>query len=366
MKCLRLAVLGMLLAGCGSERGTLNAEPPPTLRAQKADLDSAAPDAAPPDTPPKIEGQVMSRVRATVNGKPILEDELRETCWLPLRQIANAPEPQRTNLQKEIINAKLNELIDREVLYTEAEARLGKRDEVWGKLRDYAEKEYDKQVKSMEQRSGAKDEEELKKALETQGMTLFNLKRQITRSFVANEFARSIIFKEIEALGHPEFLRYYEEHPGEFQNEDRVHWQDIFLDDTGFANRDECRKLAEKIAEQAREGTSMADLSEKHNMGESKYRKGEGLGQKRGEVKPSEVEGYLFGMKEGQIMLVEFPTGYHIIRLDHRDFAGPQPLDKQTQLEIKRKLSNIIADREYKRLLKEMRSKATIQILLDD
>lgn len=365
MKCLRLAVLGMLLAGCSSDRGTVNAEPPPTLRAQKADLDAAVESAA-PDAPPKIEGKVMSRVRATVNGKPILEDELRETCWMPLRQISNAPEPQRTNLQKEIINAKLNELIDREVLYGEAEARLLKNEQVWAKLKDFGEKEFDKQVKSMEQRAGAKDEEELKTALTTQGMTLFNLKRQITRSFIANEFARSIIFKQIDQLGHPELLRYYEEHPGEFQNEDRVHWQDIFLDDTAFANREECRRMAEQIAEQLREGSSMAELSEKHNMGESKYRKGEGLGQKRGEIKPPEVEGYLFQLQDGQIMIVEFPTGYHIIRLEHRDFAGPQPFDKQTQVEIKRKLSNIIADREYKRLLKDLRGKATIQILLDE
>ncbi len=361
MKCVRLAVLGMLLVGCGSDRGTLNAEPPPTLRAQKADLDAAAPEPT-----PKIEGQVMSRVRATVNGKPILEDELRESCWIALRQISSMPEPQRGNMQKEIVNTKLNDLIDREVLYTEAEARLGKRDEVWAKLRDYGEKEYDKQVKAMQQRSGAKDEEELKKGLAQQGMTLFNLKRQIVRGFIANEFARSIIFKQIDALGHPELQRYYDEHPGEFQNDDRVHWQDIFIDDAAFPNRDECRRTAEKIAEQAREGTSMADLSEKNNMGESKYRKGEGLGQKRGEIKPSELESYLFQMQEGQIMIVEFPTGYHIIRMYQRDFAGPQPFDKQTQADIKRKLSNIIAEREYKRLLKELRSKATIQILMDD
>lgn len=360
MKCIRLAVLGMLLAGCGSDRGTLNAEPPPNARAQKADLDVAV------EPPAKVEGQLMSRVRATVNGRPILEDELREACWFALREASMMPQPQQGIRQKEILNAKLSELIDREVLYGEAEDRLGKRQEVWGKLKDYGEKEFDKQVKAMEKRSGAKDEEELKKGLAQQGMTLFNLKRQIVRGFVANEFARSKIFPIIEGLGHPELRRYYDEHPGEFQNEDRVRWQDIFIDAAAFPTPDEARRLSEKVAEQARESATMAQLSEQYNMGESKYRKGEGLGQKRGEIKPPELEGYLFQMKERQVMIVEFQTGYHIIRLEGRDFAGPQPFDKQTQIEIKRKLSNLIADREYKRLLKELRTKATIQILLDD
>src|SRR5262245_27287288 len=164
MKCIRLALLVMLLVGCSSDRGLLNADPPPTARAQKADLDAAVPDPA-----PKVEGQVMSRVRATVNGRPILEDELREACWLPLREIGSLPEPQLGLRQKEVLMAKLNELIDREVLYGEAEDRLSKRADVWGKLRDYGEKEFDKQVRAMEQRSGAKDEEELKKGLAQQG-----------------------------------------------------------------------------------------------------------------------------------------------------------------------------------------------------
>jgi hypothetical protein len=353
----------MLLAGCTSERGALSAGSMPTARMQKADLDSAV-----AEPPPKVEGHVASRVRATVNGRPILDDELREACWLPLREIANLPQPQLGLRQKEILQQKLNELIDREVLYGEAEDRLLKREQVWKKLMEFGDKEFDKTIRSMQHRSGAKNEDELREVLAAQGMTMFNLKRQIVRGFVANEFARSRIFPRIDQLGHNELRRYYDEHPGEFQNEDRVKWEDIFIDadSPAFKGRSEARQLAEQVAEQARLGASMAVLSEQYNMGESKYRKAEGMGGKRGEIKPIEVEPYLFQMQEGQVMIVELPTGYHIIRLAQRDFAGPQPFDERTQNEIRKKLTSIIADREYKRLIKELRSKATIQVMLDD
>lgn len=101
MKGYRLAVLAMLLAGCGADRDNLAAGPLPTARMQKADLDAAV------ETPPKIGGQVASRVRATVNGRPILDDELRESCWGPLREAANLPQPQQGIRQKEILTQNL-------------------------------------------------------------------------------------------------------------------------------------------------------------------------------------------------------------------------------------------------------------------
>ena len=63
---------------------------------------------------------------------------------------------------------------------------------------------------------------------------------------------------------------------------------------------------------------------------------------------------------------MELPTGFHVLRLVQREFAGLQPFDDKTQSEIRRKLTNLIADREYKRIVKELRRKATIQVFLND
>ena len=364
MKWHHLAATIVIVAGCGSERASLAQDLPPSItRMQRSDL-----VVAPPAEPaPKVEGFVASKLRALVNGRPILDDELREAAWMMLREAEQFPEPQKSAAQKEVLQRELDKLIDRELLFGEAEDRLGKRPQVWAKLTDFSEKEFERQMRSMQQRANAKSEDELKQMLATQGMSLANLKRGVTRSFIGNEFMRSKIFPLIDAIGHSEIRRYFEEHPGEFQNDDRVKWQTMFIDADAPAvgGRDKAKELAENIADQLRKGGDFAALSDQHNMGESKYRKGDGLGQKRGQISPPDMEPVLFSMQLNEVKIIEMPTGFHILRVVERDFAGPQPFDEKTQGEIKRKLTNMIADREFKRIVKDLRRKAAIQTFFE-
>src|SRR5262249_25404253 len=130
--------------------------------------------------------------------------------------------------------------------------------------------------------------------------------------------------------------------------------------------RAKAQELARHIAEQARQGADWVQLSNQFNMGDSKDRGGDGLGQKHGEIKPAELETMLFGMQPSQVGLMELPTGFHVLRLVQREFAGLQPFDDKTQSEIRRKLTNLIADREFKRIVKELRRKSTIQVFMND
>jgi hypothetical protein len=361
MKWLGVAAIGMIAAGCASDHSLLSSDALPAPAVARLQEEA-------PEPPPHIEGFVAAAIRATVNGHPILDSELREACWIQLRQAAELPEPQASARQHEILKQELDKLIDREVVIAEAEDRLKHRKEIWGKLEELAAKEYEKQLQSMQQRANVKNEAEFRAVLAAQGMTLPNLKRQIERSFMSGEYMRSRIYPVIEALGHEDFLQYYNQHPGEFQNEDRVKWQDIFIfaDSPRFANRGQAKDVAEHVAEHARDGEDWSQLATQwYNMGDSKDRKGDGLGQKRGEIKPPELEQGLFQMEPGQVAILELPTGFHVVRLAQREFAGPQPFDEKTQSEIKKKLQNLIADREYKRILKELRRKATIQVFLE-
>ncbi|HEV3204695.1 MAG TPA: hypothetical protein VGY77_09935, partial [Gemmataceae bacterium] len=60
--------------------------------------------------------------------------------------------------------------------------------------------------------------------------------------------------------------------------------------------------------------------------------------------------------------VVEITTGFHIIKLIKRDYAGLVPLDEKTQGEIRKKLQNMVVDRETKRLVVELKRDATIEI----
>jgi peptidyl-prolyl cis-trans isomerase SurA len=95
--------------------------------------------------------------------------------------------------------------------------------------------------------------------------------------------------------------------------------------------------------------------------GDSKFRGGEGYGKRRGEIKPAEAETHLFQMRDGDIRMVELASGVHVIKLVKREYAGLMPFDEKTQKFILNKLKNEAAEREWKKILKDLKSKVVIE-----
>src|SRR5262249_37182760 len=158
-----------------------------------------------------------------------------------------------------------------------------------------AKKEFDKRVRELKAnyaKSGINitTDEQFKAVLRSQGLTVEGIRRQIERSFMAMEYMRSRIFEVIDKIGHEMIVEYYEEHPGEFQMEDGVTWQDIFILASKHPDRDTARRFAEQMLDRVRKGEDFAELAKQYDDGMSKYNNGEGYGQRRGEIKPLEVE----------------------------------------------------------------------------
>src|SRR5262245_30000411 len=90
----------------------------------------------------------------------------------------------------------------------------------------------------------------------------------------------------------------------------------------------------------------------------------EGIGETPGEIRPSEVEAAVFSLTAGEISdPVEVAGGYHIVKVTERNRAGKRPLDADMQNEIKTKLLNALAAKEYHRLVEQMKEKALVQRL---
>jgi parvulin-like peptidyl-prolyl isomerase len=173
---------------------------------------------------------------------------------------------------------------------------------------------------------------------------------------------KGMIFPRVDrATGHQEIVEYYRDHPSEFQQVDSVKWHDIFVDAARYRSREEARAVADQLASRARSGEDVIQLV-KYDNGDASYRNGEGLGQKRGEIKPVEAEAILFAMREGESRVLELPNGYHVVRLVKREFAGQLPLDDKTQDVIRKKLQMQVVDKETKRFVEELKLKATIEI----
>jgi parvulin-like peptidyl-prolyl isomerase len=372
-----------LTIGCGWNRPALAADPGPLAqglnkassqaekRLQKDendDSDSQVQPAVYQPTPMPDPAKVAVRVRAQVNNVAILDSEVKEACYPQLMATQSLPEPEKSARQAEIFRLTLDQIIEREILLQDLYIRLGKQKRVLEKLDEAADKEFEKRLRTIrEHNPNMKTDEDIKKGFRSMGLSMEGFRRQIKREFMAREYMRNLVFPAIDSgIGLPEIRKYYLEHLDEFKQDDRVEWQDIFIDQSKYASRDEARRVAQYVAGQARSGQDFLRLASQYDKANSGFGKAEGLGQKRGEIRPNECESYLFQMKPGDVgPVVELPTGFHVFRLVKREYAGQTPFNDKIQDEIRKKLQMQIFEREYKYVMKELRSKAKIQILQD-
>jgi len=311
-------------------------------------------------------GKLRVSVRAWVNEKPIFDEEVRTACFPYLQEISRLPEPERSTKMVDIFKRELDQIIDREVIMQDINRKLEKNPKVMEKLNASANKEFEKQLVSMKKRAEVKTDEELKELVLRQGTTLESMRKQFARNFISMEYMKSRIFEHTDKIGHLEVEEYYKQHLNEFQTVDSVKWQDLFIA-IGPKHRTmaDVRRFGEQLVARLRQREDFKKLVE-FDDGDSRYRNGEGYGQRHGEIKPAELEPYLFRMNDGDIgPVVELSTGVHVFRLVKREHAGQMPLDQKVQLSIVNKLKGDVANREYKRILDELWSKAIVEIVRD-
>jgi hypothetical protein len=332
---------------------------PALARSQKPDPESASPAATPP-----ADAQLAVKIVARVDDTPILEQELREATYPHLTELIRLPEPLRSERRKQIQQEELQRLIERELVLREIAKVKKVRPSIVQQLEQDADKEFDKRLRELKAANGFTTDEALKAALVAQGMTLDGMRKQVRRTFMMKEYVEQRIIPGLRLKTAPAYVReYYDQHPQDFRTEDGVVWQDLFLDSSRYGGRDQTRRTAAELAKQVHTDDDFVALVDRHDCGDSRLRKGVGTGEKRGEIRPPQMEGSLFQMQPGEMRLVEFDSGVHLIRLAKRTFAGLRPWDdKATQEEAKKKLTNLVFEREYRRLMNEIRSGAAIMV----
>lgn len=301
--------------------------------------------------------QVRVKIRAWVNGQPIFHDELLQVVAQDLRDVAKMPEPQRSEKVAEVINKALEYLVDQEVMYQDAIKRLEKANKsALDKLKQLVEEDYQKQVKKM--REGGVPEEYISGAAHV-------ARRMLERNLIAQEYARNRITGDINhQITLDRIQTYYQEHLSEFEAADKVQWQDVFIAvGPKCPTPADARRFAEDLIARCRTPEDFAKLLQ-YDDGDSKLRGGAGHGERRGEIRPTELEPMLLQLKEGQIGPVfELPTGVHIFRVVKREYAGQVPLNAQAQKAIRRKLEYQLMEREIRQLTRELRERSVICII---
>jgi parvulin-like peptidyl-prolyl isomerase len=346
----------------------------------RAQLAPPAPVAAPvtpasvPPPPPPVAGNnpiqqlsltrsknVRVSVRAWVNGKPIFEDEVMQAIApSAMRDLSMMAEPRRSERLAEVYNQTLDGIIDQEVAYQDAVHKLESGNKrALEKLRKIADEKFEEQMRKIRE-SNKVNETQIKEVAHL-------LKKQTERGLISGEYLRSRIYPiAMQQASAREVKEYYDTHRNEFMRLDSVQWQDVFIAvGPQRPTVAQARRFAESLIAKCQTREDFAKLIQ-FDDGDSKFRNGEGLGTHKGEIKPPEVEEVLFRLKEGQIgPVIEMSSGVHIVRVNKREYAGMTPLDEKTQRLVENKIKNQVFDHEYKRIIRELRGRSTIEIERD-
>lgn len=301
-----------------------------------------------------------SNIVALVNGEAVLEEEVLLTLSQGVGEGANDSAKRK---------AAINQLVEREIVIQDAYTRLSKNPQAkkfLDKLQEMAGKEFDRYVRLLKDRNKSLSDPEFSALLESQGISLDLLRRQSERNFIAMQYMQTRILPNLDRIGHKQIRDYYETHPEEFQIQDSVEWKDIFISYRNSKSKEDAMDTAQKVVERAKKGEDFAKLSKEYCHGDGAFRNAEGIGRKKGEIKPVQVEKYLFELKDGEVgPLVELPTGVHVIMLVKRENAGIRVFDEKVQKQVRDRLRNEAGQYEMKRMLSDMKRQAVIEYIHD-
>ncbi|MBN9522291.1 peptidyl-prolyl cis-trans isomerase [bacterium] len=340
-----------------------------------------APTAVPVSfTPPTVKaaaaalaGDPRIKVVAIVGLRNTITDQ---EVWEAARQrvqeyvnIVDGPKGQQTLVRddakaKEIYNDELKRIVERELVLDEMEAKLKKAGKaaVMDQIKEYAGSMADRRVQAFKNRSKAKSEDDFRAILAIQGLTPAVIRRQLERQVMADEYVRNSLRERGKTIGIGDVRRYYDEHPEEFTRPALAVWQHIFVSANRFPTPDAAREHAEKVRAEAARGADFVALCKQHDHGFAAMQKGEGTGNKKGEIRPAEAEPVVFSTANNTVgPLVETPTGYHIVKVVAREDARPLPYTEQVQDEIREKLMRKLQDAEYQRIVGELWQRGVVR-----
>lgn len=321
--------------------------------------------ATPPPLPPQSDAQV--RIVAVIGTIPIYAREVDEAIAQRLPEIINLSTADREAKRKEMFKEELRRLIERELILDELFAVLTqkKQSAALKQLQDSAAKESEQRLREIQKRTKLTNEEDLKLAFQGQGLTIAGMKRNIERNFMMSAYLGERMRPKVSGISLVDVRDYYEEHPEEFKTDDRVKWQDLFIRVDRFRSKEDAKKYTDWLVNRAVQGEDFIKLVNEFDQGDSKARGGLGFGEEKGKIFPQELETTVFSMKQGQVTVVDFETGYHIVRIAERNYAGKKPFDERVQNEIKRKLQAIVNEREYRNVVDTLWRRSQPQILVD-
>lgn len=297
------------------------------------------------------------RVIATVGADGIItDDEVSLMMKQRARDYVTLKGAEREKKEKEVYKEELKKLIDRELILTEFLAKVKKNnpaalDGLW----EQAGKMADAHLREMRTAFKLKSEADFTAALDQQGLPYKLFRRQVERQALMTMFINTILKDKNNTPTLAQVQDYYARHQDEYKTDDRVKFQHLFVSTARFDSPAHARKRADELFDAARRGADFVKLVKDHGHGDSVLRDGAGVGERRGEIQPAELDKVVWDVKAGNFSgVVPSENGFHIVKVLEREAAGTRPLDEKLQGEIRNKLMDQAGKAEREKLTAQL------------
>jgi parvulin-like peptidyl-prolyl isomerase len=243
----------------------------------------------------------------------------------------------------------LDALIDRKLIKEEAKRRG----------MTVSDKDLDQAIQEFKRRNNIPDDEALKQALAKAGLSLKELKQQISEQIQYDRLVRATMAGKTK-VSEAEVRRYYEEKYAKGGGKQQVHLRIIampFPAGATEAQKEETTKRAEAVLKEYRETKSLEGIKQKYSLEIND------LGYVvQDDLNPQLAE-FLSKHKAGDMAPIVTPQGFQLIFLVDRRSGKPLSYE-EAQGEIRQLLGSKDMEKSFSEWVKTLREKALIKIML--
>ncbi len=300
-------------------------------------------------------GKTIERVVAVVNEEIILDTEVEQWAAPNLRQGVDYDSPDGQKVWEEAKRKALDQLIDSKLEAQQAtELKL-----------TVTNDEIDRAAESVRDQNHL-DEATFREALKQQGFTMESYRKTIKRQLLELKVLNTAVRSRV-SVSDDEIKAYYQQNERALGGDKQAHLRQILIAvsaDASPAEADRKKRVAQKVLDLARGGTSFNELAKKYSDDALTKDEGGDLGFIGHGVLQDEIENAVAGMDAGDFRgPLRTARGWLVLQLVERKAGDLKPFD-----EVKEALRKQLYDQQVEKAtsawLRELRKKAHLDIRL--
>jgi peptidyl-prolyl cis-trans isomerase SurA len=301
---------------------------------------------------PVAASRIIDRVVAVINDDIILETELEQFAAPQYR----GPEPSTPEGKKawdEHKHKALEAMIDGKLVQQQAvELKLAVTPE-----------EVDRAVEQIKQQNHL-DDSQFAEALKAQGFTLESYRKSLRKQILELKVVNTAVRARV-SVGDDEVRAYYKQNERLMAADRQSHLRQILVAVAEHGSADEVerkRKVAQKVVELARGGTSFVELAKQYSDDEATKSGGGDLGWVGKGVLVDALDDAAASMEAGDVRgPIRSERGWVVLQLVERKAGDLKPFDEVKE-QLRKQLYDEQVEKAQQAWLKELRKKAHVDI----